>query len=290
MHDKFKLPLVNEKEKHLLIVVSEDDKVRLVNMNRQSRVVAWNEEPPIHEMDKVEYIRIIDPLCKEVSLPKVMSHVNSISGLEIPSHLFISAINLIDMCNLSIIHITTEKHENFTGKFILDKISTLVVSGGGSILYDRYNFPGLTYISSKVDRKGKLLSYISQFKILHALEATPLNQAYDPLGKIRHLPLNYLRISGGNLETLQGVEGMVGITNLWLQDLSKLKNIKEIAQLENLTELTIGYCRHISDVDNLLTLKSLKKVQFFGCGDIGILPIKKALESKLEVLKLGGSS
>lgn len=100
--------------------------------------------------------------------------------------------------------------------------------------------------------------------------------------------LEQLALRAGKSVTLSPLARFASLKGLWLQQISDEVNLEELMDVA-IEELTIGYCRKISGLSRLSKLP-LKRLHFFGCGDIGLTPYIAQLEARsLETLSISAT-
>jgi hypothetical protein len=285
MHEEYLKDSFRDLSKVLFIVKNEEERdvyisCQVGRQNKAPIVAHWNEILPVEIIKNVRYLRIHDPLEKHKELPLITKLFTDLDGLEIPAHL-ISLIYKYPFCLvIEDISVTTEKTARIPQDIIFESVRILSTIGGGPVIFDKGAFPNLRKAHIQIDRKGKILDVIMQIKGIEMLGLAPLRNDLDVFNKINKLPLKFLRLNNGRLDSLEGIQTLNNLKGLWLQNLTRIVSIRELKYLDNLEELTIGYCRHIKDIQILLELKSLNKVHIFGCGDLGIDKMKDKFEKK----------
>ncbi len=298
LHEKYYIGLVGGANKHFLLIVrTKKEKERVMSYMTPQTVVSWNEKVTTDTLDDIWYLHIDDYLWTKTSLPPniddVLKGMNRIEGISLPVPLVVPFARKYQHLAIHSLQIETfdEKDVNTIGKFTFDSVKALCISGGGAVLFNQDNFPNLSNVDLTIDRKGRMLDEVNMFAKLEALGLRPARKRYDLFSKLAGLPLKFLQIADGHLDSLEGLREIGALTNVWLHNLPKITSIHELIHLKNLEELTIFYCRKILDIKYLLDIQGLKKLKFFGCGDIGVANIQKELEAMgLDELELYDSA
>lgn len=132
------------------------------------------------------------------------------------------------------------------------------------IAFKKENFPNLRALGARLDGKGLLLKALSEYQRMPQLHLGGLKSS-EQLKELACLDVEVLKIDGGAVESLDGIEVNKKISALWINNLKKLKNIDAISQLPNLELLMIWYCNGIESYEVVFDVKKLTHFQTNGC-------------------------
>ena len=139
--------------------------------------------------------------------------------------------------------------------------------------------PNVQHLSIQLDPRGGVLREVTQMTRLTALDVGPIsNRAI--LEGLTKLPLRYLRLEGGNLDTIDPIRDCPTLTDVSLFGLSRLTSLAPLADLPGLRELSILWCKRLVLDRSLLRIAGLRKLSFFACRDIGLEALRPELEAR----------
>lgn len=268
MHEEYLKGIFGGVENFLTIVptAKEKETILLLNSSLHGKVISWDDNDS-EKYYAAKYIRIIDKSKEKKDIPIALKFLENIRGIQIPDHLFVPYLNDYSNVKTNSLHVTTENKEiDISGKYVLENIETFIVSGNGSVIFNKNNFPNLRDVRIKLDSKGDIVNEIANYSKLKVLGVSPLSKNHNLFEKIKNLPIEFLHIPKGSINSLVGIQYLDFLTNLWIQELPKLLEIKELEQLPKLEEVTIGYCKNVKDFEILNSMKQLRKINIFGCG------------------------
>ncbi|MGK5025160.1 hypothetical protein [Janthinobacterium sp. RB2R34] len=143
-------------------------------------------------------------------------------------------------------------------------------------------------------------------KVHDKIESLPIDNVSDLLlAGIKNVDLNFLlapkletlRLSGGNLESFEGLQASKTLGDVEISHCAKLIDISQLSELTELKKFSIEKCKHIrdysflsgnnnletffaSELDSLNFIPSLKKIQFVKFWEVKDGDLQPLLDSK----------
>ncbi len=160
----------------------------------------------------------------------------------------------------------------------------------GMLRFSPEQIPDVRRLNLKLDFGGSLLREIARMPQLIYLEASPISNR-GVLETITKLPLQYLKATRGNLDSIEPLRDCPSLTNLWLENLTRLTSLSPLAELPDLSELMVTYCSRLKLDRSMLQMPAIRKLYFFANKNIGMTAIRPELEGMgLEFFLCSGTS
>ena len=158
-----------------------------------------------------------------------------------------------------------------------------------------YEMPGLRELAYQ-DRKIRPdLARLPQLEVLYAAWSKGL-AGFDALTRLRHLlvtglgeadcafmaaltALEQLRVSGGTVASLHGIEGLPRLAEVKLDHCAKLADAKALARLSALAHLHVEKCKLLRDFSWLVGADALDDLFVSELDSIAFVPRMKALRA-----------
>ncbi|TVY02057.1 leucine-rich repeat domain-containing protein [Cohnella terricola] len=203
-------------------------------------------------------------------------------------------LDLTPMENKSFIKLVSISDNFRVGKFNIDALYTLsnltqLFCENKSIIFDYALLPRLEHIY--YDYSHKSLNFTSLIALKSIVIRGFSEMDCTILSGFKRLESLYL--SGGNIESLNGIENLQNLLVINLSYCAKLSDIKPVLTLQKLHTLHVEKCKRVNDIvvtddnhslenvfvselESLLfieKLKNLKKLKFWDLKDGNILPV-----------------
>ncbi len=178
-----------------------------------------------------------------------------------------------------------------------------------SPLYTCSSLKALTipYLKDKLDfSKLTSLKTLYIMKAHDKIESLPIDNVSDLLlAGIKNKDLNFLlapkletlRVSGGNLESFEGLQASKTLGDIEISHCAKLIDISQLSEIPELKKLSVEKCKHIrdysflsgnnsletffaSELDSLDLIPNLKKIQFVKFWEVKDGDLQPLLDSK----------
>jgi hypothetical protein len=251
------------------------------------RMLLWDTAPA--DAGTVEELRVTVGPTGTDTLPGWVAGLPRLTYLELPVRFVKSLTPAAIPDSVEVLHVVGSGAATVPKSLALPGV-TFLLSNTGTLKFVQHNFPSLDRLSLGLDRPQKMLDVVAGYPGLRALHLSSIHAA-DLFERIGGLPLEYLGLVGGKLESLNGIGSLTALGSLQLKSLPKLGSLSGIETLAKLEELSIGYCASLDGVSQIAELPRLRRLMLFGLGRVGVDEIRPALERKqLEQLSLGGAT
>ena len=134
----------------------------------------------------------------------------------------------------------------------------------GEIHFTRENFPNLSNVQIRFDRKRSMIPELLRFRRMEELGVGPFDEP-EQLGQLSPLRPRYLNISDGRLCSLRSLRNFHSAERLGLHRLHKLANLSGIEGIARLKELHVVWCRNLADISNAALLTYVTSFRLFNC-------------------------
>jgi hypothetical protein len=142
-------------------------------------------------------------------------------------------------------------------------------------------FPNLDQLFLRTDAKGTMLDVLESYR-LSALGVGPCNGKTFRFARLAVASPGYVRLNGGSLTSLDGIETLAGLTKLWVHVMSPLTDVAAIARCPLLEEVTFSHCQRLGSLEALLKLPRLRKLMLFNCRAKDAPLLERELRPRLE--------
>jgi len=156
-----------------------------------------------------------------------------------------------------------------------------------------YDMQGLTMLAFQDKKVRPDLSRLPGLEILYAAYSRGLT-GFGELRRLQHLlltslsekdcsilselvALEELRLSGGKVESLRGIEGLTKLRSVKVDYCSKLSDISAVKSLPRLTSLHVEKCKALQDFSFLAGVDSLERLFVSELDSIAFVPKMKRL-------------
>jgi hypothetical protein len=169
----------------------------------------------------------------------------------------------------------------FPGIQILDVWPTLSAPKS-EVKFDASVFPNLQEIACRLDKKRTLLSVVASYPRLASLRMGPIKDS-SVFSGIGTVALDFLRLKGGSLASLDGIEKINGMRCLELEAMDRMTDISALEACKDLEILQIRWCANLRDHTPLLRIPKLKSIFLFRCNALDPAACASDLASRPEL-------
>lgn len=243
----------------------------------KGRVFEWNE--PIGR-SKVGFLYLADLYGKHAVLPRCMDEVSQIEEATVPTHLVKLISPSSPLLGVRALNIAGSKNVALPKGLVFANAGRLICAAG-VFRFTHSAFPNLEQLSLRTDAKGTMLDVIGSYR-LSMLGVGPCNAKVFSFDQLAAAAPQYVRLHGGDLTSLDGIEALDGLTKLWVHVMSPLTDISAIANCRSLEEVTFSHCQHLGSLEALLKLPKLRKLMLFNCRAKDAPLLERELKPKLE--------
>lgn len=251
-------------------------------------VISWNQIPEKINQKQITLLRIFSLDNTILEIPECIHTFSNLIELEVPRKFILKLENKSLPSSLKTLCITGNGQYIWPPNLNLPTIDTLK-TGGFILHFTHSNFNGLKNLVLKLDKNATMLNVIQKYR-LNSLGLTNVNKN-EIFEKISFIGLNQLGLATGKIESLTEIAKLNTLKILNITNMPQLSDLSEIQFLSELEELSIQYCNRIKNIEIILKLASLRKLEIVGCKNIGINLIREKINSmNLEKLSILGSS
>ena len=253
------------------------------------KVLRWEQPLPDDATAQIISLRLCAEGKETDALPVFLRRLPNLVYVELPAHLAKTLQTEQLPHSVRSLHVRENGGSASIRKSASFTNIKAVSSARVALKFTPGNFPNIKYLSLRFDARKSMLPVLREINTLRYLEVNPCSDEQTLIGLTKN-DLTYLRLSGGKITSLGGIERLERLRGLWLHDLTKLSDITSLAALEDLQELTIAYCPQINSAETFLKIRNLRRLSVLGCGDIWVTQIRPQLNLLgLEKLDLSGS-
>lgn len=279
MHEAFvKFPCSSREEQWLIVDSKEMLKFIRNGTSRLNKQVKLFSRDVYKHMpaDEIACLSIETETTSATKIVKLLRHFKNLRFLGLPTVCIKELTQDTIPSSVAILHVVGSGTANFGKTLKFPNIERLSV---GRAKFSKTQFPCLRHLDANLDDKS--LGELAEYRNLITLNLQRCNNE-RVFRVLQELNLEFLGITGGKLASLSGIEKLTTMQGLWLQNLSKLTDLTPLSACVALEELTIGYCMNLVRVRPLTRINRLRKLNAYGCGDIGLRNIEAQLGRSLE--------
>jgi hypothetical protein len=241
------------------------------------RVFTWDEAIDRRE---VRFLYLADLYDERNDLPAGLAGIEQIESVSMPTRL----VKLIEpdspLCRVASLELLGDSNASCPKALKLVQAKRLVC-GDGVFKFKKANFPALEHLHLRLDPKGELLEVAGEYR-LSVLGAGPCSTANWSFAKASAVEPAFVRLYGGNLASLDGVDALSRMTDLWLHTMPNLVELAPLRACVKLEEITLAHCPKIADLEVLLDLPNLRRLMLFSCENPKVPALRSAFEKRLE--------
>lgn len=282
MHDEFLSdPEITEFDHYYMTDPAYAKQARSDNATRDpsfpKRQLPWGVIPGRVDRSKILMLCIHQDDESVTKLPEVVRELPNLRWLDLPRR-FVATLEADAIPpTVRTLRISYGGTATLPKRLVLPGLERLLSDRDGMLKFKSEQIPNVVELTLKLDPGGSLLREVVGMSRLRALVVSPVSNR-SVLEAVVKLPLRYLKLNRGHLDTIEPIRDCPTLTNIWLEDLMKLTSIAPLTELPNLRELMVTYCSRLQLGRTLLELPALRKLYLFACKEIGMTAIRPEVE------------